>query len=194
MLHIGGLTFCHDAKQLQVPNLVAAERFGKAALDRLGLRLEDVNLAFQNIVSTGNIEQAFSLYQQTMSTRDVGESDYKKNEEHHRDSFYYALLGNSHPSLRKIGLEVQVTKVRRAEFLKDECATSPKVMVFFSTTYYRHLIYGYSYVSAGATAMAIQYRADRHADPCAIEKTHTTPGVEGGSDWFLGHWYSNFQL
>lgn len=114
MLHIGGLTFCPGAKQLQIPNLVAAERFGKAALDRFGLRLEDVSLAFKNIVSTGDIRQAFALYRQTMSARDVGHSDFEKKEEHHRDSFYYALLGNSHPSLRKVELEVKITKVRES--------------------------------------------------------------------------------
>ncbi|KAF9351659.1 hypothetical protein BGX26_010372 [Mortierella sp. AD094] len=110
MLHIGDLTFCRDANQLQIPNLAAAERFGNATLERVGLCLKDVDLAFQNIVSTGDISQALKLYKQTMNIRDVGTDDFKKNEESHRDSFYYALLGNSHPSLRKIGLEVQITK------------------------------------------------------------------------------------
>ncbi|KAF9088290.1 hypothetical protein BGX27_002724, partial [Mortierella sp. AM989] len=96
MLHIGGLTFCGDSKQLRIPNLIAAERFGSATLGRLELRLEDVHLAFRNI--------------RTMEIRDVGDSDFSKTEENHRDSFYYALLGNSHPSLRKIGLETQITK------------------------------------------------------------------------------------
>ncbi|KAG0305521.1 hypothetical protein BGZ98_004001 [Dissophora globulifera] len=111
MLHIGGLTFCGDSKQLQIPNLVVAERFGNATLDRLKLRLEDVDLAFQNIVSSGSIRQALALYKRTMEIRDVGDSDFKKTEENHRDSFYYALLGNSHPSLRKIGLETHITKM-----------------------------------------------------------------------------------
>ncbi|KAF9368743.1 hypothetical protein CPB97_004296 [Podila verticillata] len=110
MLHIGGLTFCPGAKQLQIPNLVAAERFSKAVLDRYGLRLEDVSLAFKNIVSTGDIGQAFTLYRQTMSARDVGYRDFEKKEEHHRDSFHYALLGNSHPSLRTVELEVKINK------------------------------------------------------------------------------------
>jgi len=113
MLHIGGLTFCGDSKQLQIPNLVAAERFGNATLDRLKLRLEDVDLAFRNIVSSGNVRQAFALYKRTMEIHDVGDSDFKKTEENHRDSFHYALLGNSHPSLRKLGLETQITKVTR---------------------------------------------------------------------------------
>ncbi|KAG0302991.1 hypothetical protein BGZ97_002082 [Linnemannia gamsii] len=52
---IGGLTFCGDSKQLQIPNLIAAERFGNATLDRLKLRLEDVDLASWNIVSSGNV-------------------------------------------------------------------------------------------------------------------------------------------
>ena len=111
MLHIGGLTFKRGVKQLQVPNLIAGERFGKASLDRFGLRLEDVGLAFKNIVSTGDIRQAFALYRKTMSARDVGSSDFEKMEEHHRDSFYYSLLGNSHPSLRKVEIEVKITKV-----------------------------------------------------------------------------------
>ncbi|KAK5822985.1 hypothetical protein F5H01DRAFT_401412 [Linnemannia elongata] len=110
MLHIGGLTFCGDSKQLQIPNLVAAERFGNATLDHLKLRLEDVDLAFRNIVSSGNVHQAFALYKRTMEIRDVGDNDFKKTEENHRDSFHYALLGNSHPSLRKIGLKTQITK------------------------------------------------------------------------------------
>ncbi|KAF8919390.1 hypothetical protein BGZ58_004641, partial [Dissophora ornata] len=111
MLHIGGLTFCGDSKKLQIPNLVAAERFGNATLDRLKLRLEDVHLAFQNIVSSGSVRQALALYKRTMEIRDVGDSDFKKTEENHRDSFHHALLGNSHPALRKIGLETHITKM-----------------------------------------------------------------------------------
>jgi hypothetical protein len=75
---IGGLTFCGDSKQLQIPNLIAAERFGNATLDRLKLRLEDVDLASWNIVSSGNVRQAFALYKRTMEIRDVGDSDFKK--------------------------------------------------------------------------------------------------------------------
>ncbi|KAF9385135.1 hypothetical protein BGX21_001137 [Mortierella sp. AD011] len=116
MLHIGGLTFDRGTKQLRIPNLIAAERFGKAVMDRAGLRHEDVSLAFKNIVSTGDIGQALQLYRQTMCIRDVGTSDFLKKEEHHRDSFYYTLLGNSHPSLRDIGLEAWTTK-KKAEHL-----------------------------------------------------------------------------
>jgi hypothetical protein len=111
MLHIGGLTFCGDSKHLRIPNLVAAERFGTATLDHLGLRLEDVDLAFRNIALSGSVCQALALYKRTMEKRDVGNSDFDKTEENHCDSFYYALLGNLHPSLRKIGLETRVTKV-----------------------------------------------------------------------------------
>ncbi|KAG0288172.1 hypothetical protein BGZ98_004366, partial [Dissophora globulifera] len=111
MIHIGGLTFCNNSKHLQIPNLVAAEHFGEATLTRLKLCLEDVDLAFRNIVSGGSICQALALYKRTMEIHDVGESDFKKTEENHRDSFHYALLGNTHPSLQKIGLETQITKV-----------------------------------------------------------------------------------
>ncbi|GJJ77513.1 hypothetical protein EMPS_09872 [Entomortierella parvispora] len=109
MVHIGGLTFCGDSKLLRIPNQVAAIRFGNATLERHKLRLEDVDLAFQNIVSDGDICQALALYKRIMEMRDVGVSDFKKTEENHRDCFYIPLFGNSHPSLRKIGLEVQVT-------------------------------------------------------------------------------------
>ncbi|KAF8984472.1 hypothetical protein BGZ46_007936 [Entomortierella lignicola] len=113
MLHIGGLTFSRKTKNLEVPNLVAAERFGKAVLDRAGLRYEDVSLAYKNIVSTGNISQVLRLYRQTMCKIDVGIDAFKKEEEHHRNSFYHALLGNTLPSLRDIGLEVNVSKPAR---------------------------------------------------------------------------------
>ncbi|KAI8345152.1 hypothetical protein B0O80DRAFT_491896 [Mortierella sp. GBAus27b] len=75
MLHIGGLTLCDDAKKLRIPNLVAAERFGNATLARLGLRLGDVDLAFQNIINTGDIRQALLLYRQMIWMRDVHPSE-----------------------------------------------------------------------------------------------------------------------
>ncbi|KAF9176798.1 hypothetical protein BGZ51_009646 [Haplosporangium sp. Z 767] len=116
MIHIGALTFCDNSKHLQIPNLVVAERFGETTLALLQSRLEDVDLAFRDIVSGGSIRQALALYKRTMEIRDVGESDFKKTEESHRDSFHYALLGNTHPSLRKIGLETQITKVAQQTF------------------------------------------------------------------------------
>lgn len=121
MLHIGGLTFCGDAKQLRIPNLVAAERFGNATLARLGLRLEDVDLALQNIVNTGDIRQALSLYRQMICQRDVHPNDFKKTEEQHRDSFYFSFLGNSHPSLRRLEIEAKITKVKKAHLIDFFC-------------------------------------------------------------------------
>ncbi|GJJ77508.1 hypothetical protein EMPS_09867 [Entomortierella parvispora] len=113
MVHIGGLTFCGDSKLLRIPNQVAAIRFGNATLERHKLRLEDVDLAFQNIVSDGDICQALSLYKRIMEIHDVGLSDFKKTEENHRGCFYIPLFGNSHPSLRKTGLETKVTTTSR---------------------------------------------------------------------------------
>ncbi|KAG0264059.1 hypothetical protein DFQ27_001452, partial [Actinomortierella ambigua] len=111
MIHIGGLTFCDNSKHLRITNLVAAQRFGETILARLQLRLEDVDLAFRNIVSSGSIDQVLALYKRAMELRDVGDNDFKKTEKNHRDSFHYALLGNTHPSLRKLGLETRTTKV-----------------------------------------------------------------------------------
>ncbi|KAI8344981.1 hypothetical protein B0O80DRAFT_38271 [Mortierella sp. GBAus27b] len=125
MLHIGGLTFCGDAKKLRIPNLVAAERFGNATLARLGLRLGDVDLAFQNIINTGNIRQALLLYRQMIWMRDVHVNDLKKTEEHHRDSFYVSFLGNCHPTLRKLEIEAKITKPSETPGRIDMLITVP---------------------------------------------------------------------
>ncbi|KFH62927.1 hypothetical protein MVEG_11451 [Podila verticillata NRRL 6337] len=110
LVHIGGLTFRDNCKQVQLPNHIAALRFGNAVLMHHNLRLQDVSLAFQNIVSTGSIHRALLLYEQLMQARDVSYSDFKKDEEKHRDSFYHTIIGNSHPSLRELGLESWITK------------------------------------------------------------------------------------
>jgi hypothetical protein len=97
--------------RLRIPNLIAAERIGTATLARLGLRLEDVELAFQNIVNTGDILQALSFYRQIICRHDINPDEFKKTEEHHRDTFYITLLGNSHASLRRLDIEAKITKV-----------------------------------------------------------------------------------
>ena len=81
-------------KYLQIPNLVAAQRFVSAILNRYQLRTSDIKDALQKL-STGDISTLLGYYQRLMSERDVGDKDLKdKSEEHHRDSFYYALLKN----------------------------------------------------------------------------------------------------
>ncbi|KAI8344977.1 hypothetical protein B0O80DRAFT_504814 [Mortierella sp. GBAus27b] len=125
MLHIGGLTLCDDAKKLRIPNLVAAERFGNATLARLGLRLGDVDLAFQNIINTGDIRQALLLYRQMIWMRDAHVDDLKKTEEQHRDSFYVSFLGNCHPSLRKLEIEAKITKPSKTPGRIDMLITVP---------------------------------------------------------------------
>ncbi|KAF8903585.1 hypothetical protein BGZ58_006606, partial [Dissophora ornata] len=112
MLHIGGLTFCPGERQLQIPNLVAAERFGKATLDRLGLRLEDVSLAFQNIVSTGDIRQALALYRQTMAVRDVGYNDFEKKKSIIETPFT-TLTSPLQGGLGRIDMQVRVPSKKR---------------------------------------------------------------------------------
>ena len=51
MLYVGGLTFAHQMpdKQLQIPNLVAAQRFARAILNRYRLRTTDINEALQKL-------------------------------------------------------------------------------------------------------------------------------------------------
>ncbi|KAF9420186.1 hypothetical protein BGZ76_004124 [Entomortierella beljakovae] len=112
MVHIGGLTFYREegVKYLRIPNHIAAERFGNAMLSRLGLRLSDVRLAFNNIVRTGTIGQALSLYRQLICKCDVHQNDFKKTEEQHRDSFYTAIVGNSLPFFLDVDIEFEITK------------------------------------------------------------------------------------
>ncbi|KAF9196974.1 hypothetical protein BGZ59_005725, partial [Podila verticillata] len=110
MVHIGGLTFCVRKKALRIPNLVAAERFGKAVLRRYRASLEDVNGAFRLLIEEGNIDRIFGLYAYGMQQHDVGAHDFKKKEEDHCNSMRFTLLANIHPSLRKVGVETTVTK------------------------------------------------------------------------------------
>jgi len=111
MLYVGGLTFANQMpdKQLQIPNLVAAQRFARAILNRYRLRTSDIKEALQKL-STGHISTLLGYYQRLMSERDTSDSDLKnKSEEHHRDSFYFALLKN--PLLLEANAEFEVTKV-----------------------------------------------------------------------------------
>ncbi|KAF9539231.1 hypothetical protein EC957_005633 [Mortierella hygrophila] len=109
MVHLGGLTFCVRKKALRVLNLVAAERFGRAVLQRHQATLEDVNGAFRSLIDEGNIDRIFGLYARGMQQHDVGAHDFKK-EEDHCNSMRFTLLANIHPSLRKVGVETTVTK------------------------------------------------------------------------------------
>ena len=111
MLYVGGLTFANQMpdKQLQIPNLVAAQRFARAILNRYQLRTSDIKGALQKL-ATGDISTLLGYYQRLMSIRDIGDGDLKdKSEEHHRDSFYYALLKN--PLLLEANAEFEITKV-----------------------------------------------------------------------------------
>ncbi|KAK3836307.1 MAG: hypothetical protein J3R72DRAFT_203441 [Linnemannia gamsii] len=110
MVHLGGLTFCIRKNALRIPNLVAAERFGRAVLQRHQTNLEDVNGAFRLLIDQGNIDKIFGLYARGMQQHDVGTQDFKKKEEDHCNSMRFTLLANIHPSLRKIGVETTVTK------------------------------------------------------------------------------------
>ena len=106
MLYVGGLTFANRMpdKQLQIPNLVAAQRFARAILNRYRLRTNDIKDALQKL-SNGDISILLGYYQRLMSVRDLE----NKSEEHHRDSFYYVLLKN--PLLLEANAEFEITKV-----------------------------------------------------------------------------------
>ncbi|CAJ0890033.1 2430_t:CDS:2, partial [Entrophospora sp. SA101] len=110
MLYVGGLTFAEKSpeKQLQVPNLIAAQHFANAVLDHYGLHVSDITNALQKVVSTGDISELLGFYNRVMIKRDVGDDDLRnKLEEHHRDSFNYALLKNG---LLQPNIEFEVTK------------------------------------------------------------------------------------
>ncbi|KAF9307748.1 hypothetical protein BGZ91_008228 [Linnemannia elongata] len=110
MVHIGGLTFCVGKKALRIPNLVAAERFGSAILDKHHTSLEDVNNAFRSLINDGLIDKIVGLYARGMQQRDVGVRDFQKKEVDHCNSMRFTLLANIHPSLRKAGVETTITK------------------------------------------------------------------------------------
>jgi hypothetical protein len=78
-------------------------------LDRYRLRTSDIKDALQKL-SNGDISMLLGYYQRLMSERDIGDNDLKnKSEEHHRDSFYFALLKN--PLLLEANAEFEITRV-----------------------------------------------------------------------------------
>ena len=108
MLYVGGLTFTNHMpdKQLHIPNFVTAQRFARAILNRYRLHASDIKDALQKL-SNGDISMLLGYYQRLMSKRNIG--FMKELEEHHRDSFYYALLKISH--LLEANAEFEITKV-----------------------------------------------------------------------------------
>ncbi|KAG9067497.1 hypothetical protein KI688_012280 [Linnemannia hyalina] len=71
--------------------------------------LEDVNGAFRLLIDDGNIDRILGLYARGMQEHDVGTHDFQK-EEDHCSSLRFTLLGNIHPSLRKVVVETTITK------------------------------------------------------------------------------------
>ena len=112
MIGIGGLTFTEEDPKnfLRIPNFVAAQRFVEAVLDRYHLRATDIEEALSRIAENGNIKPLLRCYQNLMIERDLGDTDFRKSEEIHRDSIYYAFLKN--PFLRQTAAEYEITKVR----------------------------------------------------------------------------------
>ena len=115
MLCYGGLTFYQKdpAHFLKIPNLVAAERIAEAFLERYGL-CGSLNSALRSFEIDGDIRPVLSCYQDLMVQRDVGNSDFTKSEDIHRDSFYYSLLMNA--SIRPHA-EFRLTRVSQSVWL-----------------------------------------------------------------------------
>jgi len=95
MVYAGGLTFDSEepTKFLKIPNLVAAHRFGRAMLERLGI-LRTISIALGTLSTTGAPDQVLSGYLRLMRDRDVGEAAFLRSEEHYRDSLYAIMLNN----------------------------------------------------------------------------------------------------
>jgi hypothetical protein len=110
MVYIGGLTFDSEdpSKFLKIPNLVAAERFGLAILDRYGLD-DSMKDALHNLAETGNPMKVLAGYCVLMRQRDVVGDAFAKTEADHRDSIWVAILEN--PAIKPVA-EYQVRKVR----------------------------------------------------------------------------------
>ena len=110
MVYIGGLTFDSEepSRFLKIPNLVAAKRFGRALLDRLG-SYESARDALYTLAGTGNPKDMLAGYCHLMRQRDVGEAAFTKTEENHRDSILITILEN--PAIQPAA-EYEVRKVR----------------------------------------------------------------------------------
>lgn len=95
MLYLGGFTFDQRSpdKYIKIPNLIAAQRFGRTILNRYRL-LQTMGDAVWYLESTGNIKGVLGAYQKLMAERDVGWGDFGKNEETHRDLLRNTILEN----------------------------------------------------------------------------------------------------
>ncbi len=108
MVYFGGLTFYREdpARYLKIPNKIAAKRIAKTVISKYGLKY--LPAALIDLRTQGNIQGVLNCYRDLMVYWDVGEDDFNKSEEIHRDSFHFSLLQNHflHPSS-----EYKVTKV-----------------------------------------------------------------------------------
>jgi len=111
MRYAGGLTYAKEEprKWLKIPNLVQVKRFAMAVLEHYQLQKTEIDVALKEIATTGDISKLLWCYETLMSQRDIGFSDFDKNEEHHRDSIYYTLLRNP---LLQGHVEFKVMRVR----------------------------------------------------------------------------------
>lgn len=111
MIYYGGLTFHpkNPARFLKIPNTIAAQRIAEAVLWRYGLR-QSLNSALESLEVNGEVQPVLSCYQDLMSQRDVGYSDFEASERMNRDSFFFSLLRNASLSPH---VEFKITKVSK---------------------------------------------------------------------------------
>ena len=95
MIYFGGLTFyAEDPKHfLKIPNAIAARRIAESVLQKYEL-LGSLPTALNLLKTNGDLRSLLSCYQDLMVQRDVGCSDFEKQEDVHRDSFYFTLIQN----------------------------------------------------------------------------------------------------
>ena len=109
MVYVGALTFDPEdpGRHLKIPNRVAAGRIAHVILERYQLS-QSLGVALQVLAQDGDIERVLGCYRDLMTQRDITHDDLtKRDEEKHRDSFYFSLLRNHQLFPRA---EFQVTK------------------------------------------------------------------------------------
>src|SRR5947209_7418830 len=83
MVYNGGLTFdsVEPSKFLKIPNLIAAQKFGFALMDRHWL-YQIMRNSLYELADSGNPMDVLSGYCRLMRDRDVGRAAFEKKEKH----------------------------------------------------------------------------------------------------------------
>ena len=71
---------------IPIPNKITAKCIAKTVISKYGLKY--LPAALIDLRTQGNIQGVLNCYRDLMVYRDVGEDDFNKSEEIHRDSFH----------------------------------------------------------------------------------------------------------